>query len=104
MDFFPTAYKAILGRIERIDPVVVVDGAGQEERVALFAAGYRRSRIRHRVGQVSWVVLYVFVAIQLAWVLRPFVGSPNIPTRFFREEAWSNAYVVVADLVWRMLS
>jgi hypothetical protein len=31
----------------------------------------------------------------MAWVLRPFVGNPAQPTRFFREHAWSNAYVVV---------
>jgi hypothetical protein len=50
---------------------------------------------RHRVGRAAWLVLYVFVSIQMAWVLRPFVGAPGLPTRFFREHAWSNAYVVV---------
>ena len=59
---------------------------------------------RHRVGRLAWVLLYVFVAIQLAWVLRPFVGSPGIPTRFLREDAWSNAYVVVADLIARFVA
>ncbi len=54
---------------------------------------------RHKLMWRAWLVLYVFVAIQLAWVLRPFVGSPNRPTRFFREDAWSNAYVVVFDIV-----
>ncbi len=53
---------------------------------------------RHRIGRASWLVLYVFVAIQLAWVLRPFVGSPGQATRFFREDAWSNAYVVVVEV------
>jgi len=59
---------------------------------------------RHRVARSIWLVLYVFVAIQLAWVLRPFVGSPDLETRFFREEAWSNAYVHVARTVWELLS
>ena len=57
----------------------------------------------HRYCRASWLGLYVFVAIQAAWVLRPFVGSPHLPTRFFREEAWSNAYVVVIRLVWQSL-
>jgi hypothetical protein len=61
------------------------------------------SNPRHRVGRFAWLALYVFVAIQLAWVLRPFVGSPNIPTRFLREHAWSNAYVEVFDTVSRVL-
>ncbi|MHC4470828.1 MAG: hypothetical protein ACYS99_07670 [Planctomycetota bacterium] len=59
---------------------------------------------RHRFGRLSWVVLYVFVAIQLAWVLRPFVGNPSLPTRFFREEAWDNAYVVVVNKIWDFVS
>ncbi|MEN8151338.1 MAG: hypothetical protein ABFS86_16095 [Planctomycetota bacterium] len=59
---------------------------------------------RHRNGRTAWAILYVFVAIQLAWILRPFVGSPGLPTRFFREEAWDNAYVVVAQRVWALLT
>lgn len=58
----------------------------------------------HRVGRFAWVSLYVFVAIQLAWVLRPFVGNPRIETRFFREGAWSNAYVEVGRQVWGFLT
>lgn len=50
---------------------------------------------RHRIGKRAWVVLYVFVAIQLGWVLRPFIGSPDLEVAFLRDEAWSNAYVVV---------
>jgi hypothetical protein len=31
-----------------------------------------------------WLTLYVFVGTQLAWVLRPFVGSPGDPFQLFR--------------------
>src|SRR5262245_5654897 len=48
----------------------------------------------------TWQVLYSFVAIQMAWVLRPFVGQPEVPVQFFRDEAWGNAYVVVAKMIW----
>jgi hypothetical protein len=58
---------------------------------------------RHRIARDVWLGLYVFVAIQMAWVLRPFVGDPLQPTRFFRVDAWSNAYVEVGALVWRMV-
>jgi hypothetical protein len=53
----------------------------------------------HRIGKRAWLTLYVFVAIQLAWVLRPFIGTLHMPTRFFRENAWSNSYVEV----WRQI-
>ena len=57
----------------------------------------RRSS-RHRQLLWAWFLLYAFVGIQMGWVLRPFIGAPNIPVTFFRSGAWGNAYVVVARL------
>jgi hypothetical protein len=54
---------------------------------------------RHRAMLRLWSGLYVLVAIQLAWVLRPFVGSPWSPVELFRAESWGNAYLVVLRLV-----
>jgi hypothetical protein len=48
----------------------------------------------------TWLVLYVFVGIQMAWILRLFVGAPGAPVEFFRRESWENAYVVVARLIY----
>ncbi len=61
-----------------------------------------RQNRRHLVSRAAWVLLYVFVAIQLAWVLRPFLGAPDLPTRFLREDAWTNAYVAVAGILLRL--
>jgi hypothetical protein len=58
---------------------------------------------RHRTLLRAWLVIYAFVGIQMAWVLRPFVGNPRSPTTFFREGAWGNAYVEVARIVGRVL-
>jgi hypothetical protein len=57
-----------------------------------------RRNPRHRVMLYVWFFFYVFVGIQMAWVLRPFVGAPNWPVTFFREDAWGNAYEVIARL------
>jgi hypothetical protein len=59
---------------------------------------------RHRVMLNAWLVVYGFVGVQMGWVLRPFVGDPNMPAAFFRSEAWSNAYVNLAQLIWGVLS
>ncbi len=59
---------------------------------------------RHVLTRNAWMFLYVFIAIQSAWVLRPFVGSPDLPVRFFREEAWDNAYVRIFRAILRVLS
>jgi hypothetical protein len=57
----------------------------------------RRNR-RHRLMLWCWLVIYIFVGIQMGWVLRPFIGGPGAPVQFFREGAFSNAYVVVFQL------
>jgi hypothetical protein len=58
------------------------------------------SGARHRFMLWMWVVLYVFVGMQMGWMLRPFVGSPGLPVAFFRDEPFSNAYVVILRLIF----
>ena len=50
-----------------------------------------------------WTALYVFVGVQMAWTLRPFIGHPGMPTTFFRSGAFTNAYVEVMHAVGRAL-
>lgn len=59
---------------------------------------------RHTFMRRAWLGVYAFVGIQMGWVLRPFVGDPKMPVTFFRDEAWDNAYVIVARLIWRALA
>ena len=47
----------------------------------------------------AWFFFYVFVGIQMGWVLRPFIGTPTDPVTFFRRHAWGNAWVRVVRLV-----
>jgi len=69
--------------------------------------GYYRPLVarnpQHRVLLWAWIVVYTFVGIQMGWMLRPFVGSPNTPVSFFREDTWGNAYVIVGKLFWDVL-
>lgn len=58
---------------------------------------------RHRWMMRTWLVIYAFVGVQMAWVLRPFIGAPAVETRFFRSGAWGNAYTEMADLIARLL-
>lgn len=81
--------------------------------VASFGAqgllrGYYRPLIarnrKHRWMLWTWLVIYVFVGIQMGWILRPFVGAPGTEVQFFRRGAWGNAYVVVTQLICDMLA
>ncbi|HRK34455.1 MAG TPA: actin-binding WH2 domain-containing protein [Candidatus Hydrogenedentes bacterium] len=51
---------------------------------------------------VIWLALYMFVGTQLAWVLRPFVGSPGEPFQVFRPRS-GNFYESVLQSVGAFL-
>jgi hypothetical protein len=53
---------------------------------------------RHRIMLRLWLGLYAFVGMQMGWMLRPFIGVPDVRVTFFRDEPFSNAYVVIAHL------
>jgi hypothetical protein len=81
----------------------VASGAGQ-----WMLGGWYRPLVardgRHRGLRRAWLVVYGFVGIQMAWVLRPFVGEPGRPVQFFRDDSWGNPYVVIARLLWDALA
>jgi hypothetical protein len=62
------------------------------------------SNPKHRWMLRTWIVIYVFVGIQMGWVLRPFIGDPKAPVQFFREGSWTNAYEFVLKLIWDVLN
>ena len=69
----------------------------------LLRKNYRqliRQNPQHRVMVWVWIFVYAFVGIQMAYVLRPFIGNPSSETSFFREDPFENAYVKVVKLVW----
>jgi hypothetical protein len=39
----------------------------------------------------------------MAWILRPFIGTPHGPMEFFRPQTWGNAYEVIVDMLWRFV-
>lgn len=80
----------------------LASGAGQLLLLRLYRPLMAR-HVQHRILFGTWLAIYVFVGVQLAWVLRPFVGVPGAPVQFFRQEAWGNAYVIVARLLVEVL-
>jgi hypothetical protein len=56
----------------------------------------------HRLWYTVWLALYMFVGTQLAWTLRPFVGTPGMEFQLFRDR-WGNFYVSVLQSLQSML-
>ena len=74
----------------------------------MLLSRYYRSLIaknsNHRLMVRLWIFVYAFVGIQTAYVLRPFIGSPNEPTTFFRRESFQNAYIQIWEMFNQVLN
>lgn len=67
---------------------------------------YRRLIARdplHRRMLRAWIFVYALVGVQMAWVLRPFVGGLGAPVQFLRADSWSNAYEAFGALVYQTI-
>jgi hypothetical protein len=49
-----------------------------------------------------WVFVFALVGAQMGWVLRPFIGSPDMPFTFFRERS-SNFFEAVLNALGALL-
>lgn len=41
---------------------------------------------------IAWLAVNLFFGSQLSWVLRPFIGSPNLPVEFLRAQAFNGNF------------
>lgn len=50
-----------------------------------------------------WVLIFAFVGVQLAWNLRPFVGTKDMPFQIVREKTQGNFYSTLGRAVANMM-
>jgi len=50
-----------------------------------------------------WLILYMLVASQTAWLLRPFIGDPGLPFAWFRPRT-SNVFLNILRTIGEMLN
>lgn len=80
-----TTYNLIL-----LAHVAVIALAGIASHVRLFQLLTRLGGSRTIALRVlfAWLAGNLFLGSQLAWILRPFIGSPTLPVEFFRQAAF----------------
>jgi len=73
----------------KLTHVAVITFAGVTGSVRLFQllARLGRSRMVALRVLVAWLAANLFLGSQLSWILRPFIGAPNLPVEFFRATA-----------------
>jgi len=50
-----------------------------------------------------WLAVFCLVGAQMGWVLRPFVGSPELPFQFFRGRK-SNFFEAFINLIFSLFT
>jgi hypothetical protein len=73
----------------KLTHVAVIAFAGMVGNTRLFQLLARLGESRTVACRVlfAWVAGNLFLGSQLAWILRPFIGSPALPVEFFRQTA-----------------
>jgi hypothetical protein len=69
--------------------VAVIMFAGLTGNARLWQLLVRLAHDRAVAGRVlfAWLVGNLFLGSQLSWILRPFIGSPQLPVEFLRDNA-----------------
>ena len=78
--------------------VAVIAFAGTTGNVRLFQVLARLGGNQAAARRVlfAWLAINLFLGSQLSWILRPFIGSPNLPVELFRATAFrGNFYETV---------
>lgn len=89
--FFLIAGAVSLGFLMRAVGAVFRDDAP----AAQGAPSQSRARSIIRV----WIVIYGVVGTQMGWILRPFIGNPELPFVWFRHHRESNVFAALLDLL-----
>ncbi len=87
--------------------VIVIAGAGFVGNRCLYALlkDVCPTRVAARIVLLGWLVGNLLLGSQLSWVLRPFIGSPNLPVQFLRDDPLrGNFFEAVARAVHLLIS
>jgi hypothetical protein len=97
-DATSVAYNAV-----QVLEVAIVAFAGTAANVRLLQLLTRFSNQRISAIKVlfGWLAGNLFLGTQLCWIMRPFIGSPNLPVQFLRPEAFRGNFF---ETVWGSLS
>ena len=89
----------------KLTQVVAIAFAGIAANVRLFQLLVKLGGNRAVASRVlfAWLAGNLFLGSQLTWIARPFIGSPQLPVAFFREDAFkSNFFEDVLRTVTRL--
>ncbi len=87
--FSPETVQGATYNLIKLANVAVIAFAGITGNARLFQLLARLGGSRVVAWRVlfAWLAVNLFLGSQLSWILRPFIGAPNLPVEFFRRTA-----------------
>ena len=98
----PTAPTAATSVTAATPPAHSRDATAQGLPVATLTRVPDPSEARARRVFGLWIVVFAFVGAQMAWVLRPFIGDPDLPFTWLRSRE-SNFFLDVFEALFRLM-
>ncbi|HEY3760821.1 MAG TPA: hypothetical protein VGN23_03645 [Verrucomicrobiae bacterium] len=85
----PEVIRGFTYELIKMVNVVVIAFAGTVGNARLFQTLVQLGGSKAVAGRIlfAWLAINSFLGSQLSWILRPFIGSPNLPVEFFRVSA-----------------
>ena len=78
--------------------MIAFAGVAANVRLVQLLRELSGSRAVARKVLFAWLAGNLFLGSQLAWILRPFVGSPGLPVQFLRPDALNGTFY---ESIWR---
>ena len=78
--------------------IIAFAGIAANVRLVQLLRELSGSRAVARKVLFAWLAGNLFLGSQLAWILRPFVGSPGLPVQFLRPDALQGTFY---ESIWR---
>ena len=72
--------------------IIAFAGVAANVRLVQLLRELSGSRAVARKVLFAWLAGNLFLGSQLAWILRPFVGSPDLPLEFLRPNAFDGTF------------
>jgi hypothetical protein len=85
--------------------IIALAGTIANLRLLQLVREISRSAAVARRVLIAWLAGNLFLGSQVCWILRPFIGSPNLPVQFLREEAFrGNFYEAVLHSLMQVVN
>jgi hypothetical protein len=96
-------FSSALGLIFLVQGVLYIQETEPPEKVPFFTWVYMLIKGACRsLVLLGWLVIYGLVGAQMGWLLRPFVGSPDLPFAWFRQRQ-GNFFLAVVQVLQKLI-